>query len=362
MIKNGKELLYKQIKQLIVKEILELGPGGRLPSRPSLVKKYGVSRTTIDQAVSELIGENILYSMDGSGTYVCDDADKWKINQKHSQNVRSIGVIMPNISSQIFPEMLRGIEDMSHEYNINIVICNSYLDPRKQNDYIRKLIQSNISGLIIFPAIDPNDQLIGYSLLREHDIPFVFCGRSFDNITAPKIIMDNYEAGKLATKYLIDNGCRKIAFVFSILYQTVEERIFGYMSALRESGMEIDYSLIAGVPDEDHLYGGYVAMNALLERQPNVDGVVSFSDEIAYGVMNAAREKNFKIPANLRVIGNGDYEISNRFDFKLSTILYPKYELGQTAVSLLMKLIEKSEPIANYHRIVLSPELIIRET
>jgi LacI family transcriptional regulator len=103
-------------------------------------------------------------------------------------------------------------------------------------------------------------------------------------------------------------------------------------------------------------------MNSLLEQNHDIDGVVAFSDEIAYGVMHAIRSKELKIPEDIRIIGNGDYETNTTFDLKLSTVMYPKYEMGKTAACLLLKMINQKETIPKYHRIVLSPELILRDT
>jgi GntR family transcriptional regulator of arabinose operon len=111
-------LLYLKIKQNITEEIKKMRPHERIPSRVELVKRYDVTRTTVDRAISELIGEGYLYARDGSGTYVAEYTEVQSTNGKN--NVVNWGVILPNIMHDTYPGILRGVADVASENDINV--------------------------------------------------------------------------------------------------------------------------------------------------------------------------------------------------------------------------------------------------
>jgi DNA-binding GntR family transcriptional regulator len=88
-------LRYVQIKDQLIRNISSLKPHDRLPSRTVLSETFQAARTTIERAISELIGEGLLYARDGSGTYVSE-----QVNGRNSHNGRVIknwGLLIPDL-------------------------------------------------------------------------------------------------------------------------------------------------------------------------------------------------------------------------------------------------------------------------
>ena len=145
----------------------------RIPPRTELVERFHVTRTTVDRAISELIGKGYLTSKIGSGTYVVKGkTSPW------SQNNPSIiwGLILPNIAKDSYPELVRAVEDVCCASMINLIICNTDNDSQKGIQVYAEADEFQCFRIIIVPTVN-NVLLDGYRELKDHGIKYVFCNR-----------------------------------------------------------------------------------------------------------------------------------------------------------------------------------------
>jgi DNA-binding LacI/PurR family transcriptional regulator len=105
---------------------------------------------------------------------------------------------------------------------------------------------------------------------------------------------------------------------------------------------------------------GYEAMHKLLESSPIPTAVFVANDLDAIGAMKAVKEKGLKIPEDISLIGFDDIQLASFTEPSLTTVRQPIYEMGTTAINLLVQLIEgkKKEPL----KVELPTQLIIRES
>jgi DNA-binding LacI/PurR family transcriptional regulator len=187
--------------------------------------------------------EGMLYSRKGDGTYVAGGNDDLSI---HNGNW---GVIVRDVSEAFYSEIVRGVENVAQSHGINIILCNSDSDFNKQEQYIKRLIHTGVSGMIIVPILsqDPRENYRLYSQLIELKIPFVFCGRNAEGINAPVVASNDFYGGYIATKHLLEKGYRNIAYVSNRKFRTTIDRCQGYISALMENGIEINYTKSTGL-------------------------------------------------------------------------------------------------------------------
>jgi DNA-binding LacI/PurR family transcriptional regulator len=356
---NESLYLYSEIKERIQNDTKDLPPHTRIMTRAEMIKAFKVTRTTVEKAISQLIGEGYLYSRDGSGTYI---AEKENNQQNSTEKLSgSWGVILPNIASDTYPETLRGIEDIAHQNNYNVIICNTDNDKEKQDQYINKLIKSGVNGIIVVPVITYIPSVDIYNTLLKNNIPFVFCNRGVDGIIAPRILSNNFAGSYTATKHLIHLGYKYIAFLSPPMYSNVEQRYMGYLAAMNELELSIDPDniLIEDTPNSSE--PGYESGKVLLQKKIPPDAVVCFNDTTAKGFYKAAQEFGFIIGKDIGVVGYDDSKICEMLDVKLTSIQYPKYETGVKAAETLMKFINK-ESIKQDCTIILQPKLIIRQS
>lgn len=350
-------LRYQDIKLKVKDELSKMKPSDKLPSRTYLCKKLDTTRATLDKAIKELESEGYLVSKKGSGTYVTDlitDQIKYEGNW---------GVIIPNIMDDIYPGIVCGIEDAAQKYGASITLCNSNNDPNKQELYIKRLIQSGVSGFIIVPVVtnDMHENYRLYRQLKESNIPFVFCNRSVDGIDVPVVSSNSFYGGYIATRHLIEKGYRNIAFIARKKYRTTIERCHGYISALVENGMEVNHNNIILQCKESSEPSGYAEMIRILESGDKVDAVFCFNDKVARGVYKALNDMKISISKEIGLIGYDNEDFCEKTTPKLTSVSYKNIEIGGKAAEILWKMIN-NKPLPDFNYYLFQPEIVVRES
>ena len=359
-MEDKNDYLYKKVKLQLLDFVKDLPAGARIPSRIRLMEKFGVTRTTVERAISELIGEGVFSSRIGSGTYVL--AAHERNAGKAPDNIPSWGLILPNITHDSYPETLRGVEDVCSKNGINLIICNTDDNVEKELMYLRKLIDSKISGVIIVPAIERTyDVREIFTLLREKMIGFVLCNRGIEGINAIKVSSNDFYGGMLATNHLLDLGWKRPAYISAPLYSISEQRYQGYLSALHEHGVPERKDLIIF---EDRFVlenRGYNAMKTMLDLPAPPDSVFCFDDTLAEGVYQAITEKGLTVGKDIGLVGYNDTHNCERLPVKLTSVRFPKYEIGQKSAEILLSIMKGEEP-GKTRSFIFHPSLIIRES
>lgn len=116
---------------------------------------------------------------------------------------------------EIYISLLKGIEKVSEQSGTNTIICSSYKNGDKQEQYIKRMMVSGIDGFIIVPivAFDARESLRLYENLVCSKIPFVFCNREVEGVEAPVVKSNDFYGGLIATRHLIRMEYRRIAYV-----------------------------------------------------------------------------------------------------------------------------------------------------
>lgn len=348
---------YVEVKERLIEEINTLQPHVRLLSRTALADKYNAARTTIERAISELIGEGYLYAKDGSGTYIADR----QIEERQTSRMSSIGLVIPDIMHDTYPGILRGVEDVTSRYDTSLVICNTDNQIEKQTNYLHKLVEAGVNGIIIVPAIIGTTDLEPFDKLKQLNIPVVFCNRGIDHIQAPKVVSNNFYGAYIAVRHLIQEGCQRIAYISRPLYSTSYERYQGYTSALSEAGMSIDEKYVIFETSFDTDSQGYDSMMSLLEKHPLPDGIFCFNDRIAQGAYEALDKCGIQVGTDIKLVGYDNTSICERLPVKLTSVQFKTYEIGSNAAHLIIEKL-KGEPVSDDKIIVLQPQLIVRES
>jgi DNA-binding LacI/PurR family transcriptional regulator len=358
--------LYEKVKMKILEDIKTLDVDQRIPSRIQLAKEYGVTRTTIERAISELVGEGYLYSKDGSGTYISGSTIAEK-SEPNTQSHKQWGVILPNILEDTYPGILRGIEDVASNNNIVTQVCNTDNDPVKQSQYISNMISYGVSGVIIVPSIIEDGNVSVFNEIGEKSIPLVACNRGISGIQSPKVISNNYHGGYLAAKHLIENGYRNIAFIASISYSVSIERYQGYLAALSDYGLEAneefvnfeDYSSLSVNLDKVNKIG-YERVKEMLAKDNRPDAFFCFDDLIAQGAYYAISNSGFQVGTEIGLVGyNDNFYICNSLPGALTSIDFKAYEVGLTAANILLDIMN-GEKVLKSRTVVIQPEMKVR--
>lgn len=345
-------LRYVEVKYEILRLIEGLKPHSRVPSRQWLCKKCGVARSTVDKAIAELIEENHLYTMKGSGTYIQE--------REGVAAITNFGVILPFIMEGGYPKLLNGIEQYASKNNINVIVCSSENTPQRQHNYVMRMIDSKIDGCIVIPSINSEMNYHSFSLLKERGIPFVFCNRFVDGLDAPFLGNNNYYGEYAATKHMIDVGCKTIAYMSPTKYSTSVERYYGFVTAMLDNQMELhtEYFLHDNVPVEKLKYQAA----EIFSSPAYPDGVVCFNDIMASYLYPILSEKGLAIGRDVRMIGYDDGPICENMRVPLSSVSTKAEQVGYEAAKLLMEMSLKRADGRTGSIRLFNPELKLRQS
>lgn len=265
----------------------------------------------------------------------------------------TIGVVVPDISNEFFPQIVKGIDDKAHDFNYNIILCNTNNDVDREEDYINTLLSKDIDGIIFIGTA--KSQTI---LENKTNIPIVLVDRKMGEQYI-SVVSDNYKGGYLATEHLIERGKKSIALLSGqVFIKTFFDRMKGYMDALKDNSIIYNEDYVVGC--DFTTQGGYDGINELIKKNIEFNAVFAANDLIALGAMRALMENGKKIPDDVAIVGYDDIVISSTVMPSLTTIRQPKYEMGQYAADILIKSIANKSLIQEH--IVLQPSMIVRES
>ena len=150
-----------------------------------------------------------------------------------TQRTKTVGILVPDISSGFYPEIVRGAEDVANIYDYNVILCNSDFDYDKEKDYLRVLKEKMVDGVIYMSSCLEEETL---DIINELDLKTVLAESKDKEGRLPSVIIDNIQASYDATKSLIGKGLKNIAFVGvnKDASNAWGERHIGYEKALEE--------------------------------------------------------------------------------------------------------------------------------
>ncbi|MGG7144061.1 LacI family DNA-binding transcriptional regulator [Clostridium nigeriense] len=274
-----------------------------------------------------------------------------------TQRTKTVGILVPDISSGFYPEIVRGAEDVANIYDYNVILCNSDFDSEKEKEYLRVLKEKMVDGVIYMSSSLQEETL---DIINELNLTTVLVETKDKEESLPSVTIDNTKATKEVTSYLIGKGLSKIAFAGARRdsMNAWGDRYIGYEEALKDKGLKVEEGLVyaGGLK----VKSGYEAVEYFENSNKEYDAVVCASDEIAMGVINALREKGKKVPEDVSVVGFNDNIMASVFYPKITTIKQPSYDMGSVAMRMLIKLLSKRE--LDESQFVLNYELIERDS
>ena len=342
-------LRYQEVKEEIRKTITGLKAGSKAPSRIFLSRKYEVARNTVDKAITELETEGYLYSVKGSGTYVTG---------KNVQKTLNVGVILPSITGDTYPQFISGIEQFASGNGINVVLSSSENFPDRQLANIQRMIEIEAAGCIIIPILNSQMSYGTFLQLKRENIPFVLCNRSIDGLDVPFIGTNNHYGAYIAAKHLIGQGCHRLAYISGRKYSTAIERYYGFETAVLDSARDVKKGkVILGNYGEDDLK---VRIRSLLEEGEFPDGVLCFDDTTAAVLYTILQEQGLQPGRDVKVVGYNDSNICNILSVPLTSVSPEAKEMGKEAIAMLMGLIDGNGQETDFR--LMSPRLVTRKS
>jgi LacI family transcriptional regulator len=268
-----------------------------------------------------------------------------------------IGVIIPDISSSFIGEVLNAVEDIAKTYGYDIILCNTYGELKQELRYFQLLKAKQVEGIIFTTRMlmDAHRELF-----TNFDLPLVMINRDGSDLGILSVAINHERAAFDMTSYLIHLGHKNIVLIRNGIDAESfgTDQMNGYERAHLENGMTFS---------KDKVFEGYFSMEEAYKLVDNMlkdgnkpDAIVTTSDEMAVGAINAAVDNGLQVPQDLSVSGAYDSKMSRFYRPKLTTVKYPIYDIGAIAVRLIIKKINGQEP---KEKLIQMPyELVIRDS
>lgn len=318
----------------------------------------GVSPATVSRVLN---GGSVKEDL-ASRTYAAIETLGYEIKTKKKHNISRehafIGVIVPDISSPFYSEIVSGILKEALLYQYEVIIKSSEGSQHKEKECLEQLSHLPLHALIYYPMATI-DYLYEIDIYKQ--IAIVIGGR--ENISTPfsHVYFNNEKAGYLATKYLTKLGKKRIYYLGPIhelekpitsiqeLLALEEEpnkgfyvslkRLEGYKKALSEENIPFDLELVSlcGYTWQD----GYEAARAIITKMLDVDAIIAVNDMVATGMLKFLKEQGIRIPEDLSIIGYDNRSIAEISEPPLTTIDQNAYELGRECVLSAMKQLQE---------------------
>lgn len=251
-----------------------------------------------------------------------------------------IGLIVPDLVHPFFAEVAKGISGRLRSHEYSLIISSSEDDANLERGEIEQMLARRVDALIL-ASTQSNPETV--RRLQEQQMPYVLLDRKIAGVTANFVGIDDVMAGELATKHLLDIGCKTIAHIGGSDVSTAVDRQAGYFVTLRRAGMSLpsDYVVTFGRGDDSGDTAGYNGMKRLLQLNPRPDGVFCLNDPVAMGAMRALVEAGLRIPADVALVGCGNVHYDDLLTVPLSSVDQDSHNLGDSAAKLAMSLIKR---------------------
>lgn len=301
--------------------------------------KCGVSVSTISKAlngykdISDITRERILRAANEIGYFPDANARALKLKKTYNIGVLFSTILNHGLRNEYFAYILAAFKERAAKHGYDITFIEHNIGNRKMS-YLEHCRYRNFDGIFIACAEFDHPEVM--EIVRS-DFPVVAVDHAYDN--AISILSDNTEGMRQLTQYIVDQGHRKIAYIYGNKSAVTHNRLVSFNMTLKENGIT--------VPNEYFLEGIYHSSEAsemltlkLLKLPDPPTCIIASDDYAALGVMNTIHKLGLRVPDDISVAGFDGVSVSDTIEPKLTTIRQDTNKIGNEAAKQLINLIE----------------------
>ncbi len=274
------------------------------------------------------------------------------------QKTNIIGVIIPETINRFFAKAVGGIQEVANAAGYNVMICQSNETLSLEQNNLQTLVSSKVDGLLVSVSRETDTHFHFQHVIRK-DIPLVFFDRILEELQVSQVYSDNFDISFQGTKHLIEQGCRRIAFIAGPphLFNS-RNRLNGYLEAMKAHDIPVSESLIVHASYKPDQVQDYTRQLFALDQVP--DGIFAINDVAALEMMHILKVRGVQIPQDVAVLGFNNEAICDYVEPTLSSIDHPAFDMGVAAAKILLKQINSK--VITYERELVKSKLVIRES
>jgi LacI family transcriptional regulator len=271
-------------------------------------------------------------------------------------STRTIGLAIPVITNAYFTDVIHAIETEAATAAYTLLLVDSREDPAYELQAVRALRERRVDGMIVVPAADPQRRALTY--LAANAVPTVLVDRlastDFDQVGP-----ENEAPTAALVQHLAERGHRRIGMVAGQPgLTTTNERLAGYRLGLARCELPYDDALVAGGASQAE--PAREAVHRLLALRPPPTALVVSNNLMTIGAIRALRDAGRRVPEDVALVSFDDVEWADLVSPRLTTLAQPRFDLGRTAVELLMTRL--ADPTQPPRTVRLAPTFMHRES
>jgi LacI family transcriptional regulator len=270
---------------------------------------------------------------------------------------RIIGQLVLDMGNPFFSALAAGAARAAGTAGLRVMLCNSANDPAEETAYLSLFAEQRVRGVLLTPA-DPTGANL--AVLKRHEIPYVLV----DRVTSQgcSVSVDDVAGGRMAAAHIAEIGHRVIAYVSGPMsLAQCRDRRTGALTAITAHGLPED-ALVHLEEGWMDVASGRNAGRRLLQLSRIPTAVFCANDLLALGVLQALYAAGISVPREMVIVGYDDIEFAAAAAVPLTSVRQPSTEMGRIAAELLVEEVMKGTESHRHRRVVLEPELIVRES
>jgi LacI family transcriptional regulator len=267
----------------------------------------------------------------------------------------TIGLALSSISNPYFGALAHHLQAEAERRGYSILIVDTRDDPERELKVVRELHERRADGIILAASPAPAETL---AYLAQRKVPVVLIDRMIDS-GLDEVGIENIEATSHLVEHLAGRGHQRIAMVSGLAgLATSEERVAGYRLGLDRAGLPYDEELLRG--GASHAEPARGATAQLLQMPDPPTALIVANNQMTIGAMRALREVGLSVPADIALGAFDDFDWTDLFEPRLTTIAQPHQELATQAIDLMVSRI--TDPDQPAHTVRVTPTLIHRNS
>ncbi|MEK6645352.1 MAG: LacI family DNA-binding transcriptional regulator [Candidatus Firestonebacteria bacterium] len=273
------------------------------------------------------------------------------------KKTETIGLLIPNVMTSFYNEIIRGIEMTANEENYVVLVGCSAFNTDKEKMYLASMLNRGVDGILISSFKGSNIELLKKI---NNEVPLVFVDSFIEGVVADYVVTDNLKGAYIGTKELIRAGATKICYVGHVGVSVLQDRFNGFVKALNDYKIEFSKDLFM-LDCEEYLLGKLIS-------QKKIDSIFISADYIM-PLLRVLRKYNLAIPADIKVATfdepffntetQEDIDVLKIVKEPMPYIQQPKLEMGKKACEILIEKIKTGIYKHTISKILMEPKLKI---
>jgi LacI family transcriptional regulator len=248
----------------------------------------------------------------------------------------TIGLILPDISNTFYAGLARSVEDIARKNKYSVIMCSSDESKESEMNLLRLMSDKQADGIILASTLDSDKPII--DALGE-DYPLILVDREWENTCFPVVKVDNYNATRQATEYLIAKGHKKISMmtIGPSHLSTQVDRINGYIAGLEARKIPVLKNYIVEIPHYD--VERCICTSVFAWRSTNTmpTAIIAANNFIAKGCLDCIINNKLSIPEEVSLISFDDIELFHYSNPSVTAISQPIRMIGEKAFEELFR-------------------------